>query len=294
MTEPVHAARRYVTHVPLRWADMDSLRHVNNVVYLRYLQEARVDMLFVQAARQGAGELAAGVVVNRHEIEYLSPLRFQGRPVRVETWVRDVRNATFTLGYEICDADDSQHVYARATTVLVPYDLADGRPRRTSAQERAVLESYLDTAGARPTVAAGGLPGGEEPANTYVYRCAVRFDDLDSYGHVNNVMLAEYLQEARIEFALEHLAGVLRPSEGSVVVSQVIDYLAPIPSRSEPLCVHVWVTRLGTSSFDVAYEVGDDERTYARATTGMVAYNLEARASRPLRPEELDAMKVFS
>ena len=32
---------RHVTHVPLRWADLDALGHVNNVVYLRYLQEAR-------------------------------------------------------------------------------------------------------------------------------------------------------------------------------------------------------------------------------------------------------------
>ena len=66
---------RHVCHVPMRWSDMDAFGHVNNVVYLRYLQEARVDMLFVHAPRHGAEELAAGVVVARHEVAYRAPTR---------------------------------------------------------------------------------------------------------------------------------------------------------------------------------------------------------------------------
>jgi acyl-CoA thioester hydrolase len=73
---------RHITRVPMRWADMDAYRHVNNAAFLRYLQEARVDMLFVHAAQRGATELAAGVVVNRHEIDYLAPMRFRLEPLR--------------------------------------------------------------------------------------------------------------------------------------------------------------------------------------------------------------------
>ncbi|TDD98285.1 acyl-CoA thioesterase [Jiangella asiatica] len=142
---------RHVTLVPLRWADMDAYGHVNNVVYLRYLQEARVDMLFVHAPKQGAEQLAEGVVVARHEISYQAQLRFRGEPVRVETWVRRVGNSSFELGYEILDVDDGDRtVYAVASTTLVPYDLDDARPRRVMAEERSVLESFFEPEGPVP------------------------------------------------------------------------------------------------------------------------------------------------
>jgi len=147
---------RHVTQVPLRWADMDAFGHVNNVVYLRYLQEARVDMLFVHAPAHGAEKLARGVVVHRHEIGYRAPLHFRPAPVRVETWVTEVRVATFTLGYEVLDESPSgeRTVYAVASSILVPYDLTDGRPRRVAPEERAVLATFLEPDGPVPGRAA--------------------------------------------------------------------------------------------------------------------------------------------
>ncbi|HSK28036.1 MAG TPA: acyl-CoA thioesterase [Jiangellales bacterium] len=143
---------RHVCQVPLRWSDMDAYGHVNNVVYLRYLQEARVDMLFVRAPKQGAEELAHGVVVARHEIGYRAPLHFRPEPVRVETWVSRIGAASFTLGYEVLDVDGggSRAVYVVASSVLVPYDLAAGRPRRLRPEERAVLESFAEPDGPVP------------------------------------------------------------------------------------------------------------------------------------------------
>ena len=64
---------------------MDSLGHVNNVVYVDYLQEARVDMLRVHAPVQGGEELAVGTVVVRHEVEFVHPLVFRFEPVRIES-----------------------------------------------------------------------------------------------------------------------------------------------------------------------------------------------------------------
>jgi acyl-CoA thioester hydrolase len=143
---------RHVSHVPLRWADMDAFGHVNNVVYLRYLQEARVDMLFVHAPEQGAEQLARGVVVRRHEIGYRAPLHFRPAPVRVETWVTEVRAASFGLGYEVLDVapDGTRTVYAVAASVLVPFDLADDRIRRILPREREVLQSFLEAGGPVP------------------------------------------------------------------------------------------------------------------------------------------------
>ena len=94
---------RHIYYCPLRWADMDTLGHVNNVVYVDYLQEARVDMLRVHAPVQGGEELAEGVVVVRHEVEFVHPLVFRSEPVRIESWVTRIRAASFTMAYEILD-----------------------------------------------------------------------------------------------------------------------------------------------------------------------------------------------
>jgi len=137
---------RHVYLCPLRWADMDSLGHVNNVTYVDYLQEARVDMLRVHAPVTGGEQLAEGTVVVRHEVEFLAPLVFRFEPVRIETWVTRIRAASFTMAYEILDElpDAERRVYARARTVLTPYVFSDERPRRIRDEERTVLDRFLE------------------------------------------------------------------------------------------------------------------------------------------------------
>jgi acyl-CoA thioester hydrolase len=139
-------AVRHVYHCPMRWADMDSLGHVNNVTYVDYLQEARVDMLRVHAPESGTEDLAEGVVVVRHDIEFLAPLVFRPEPVRIETWVTRIRAASFELRYEILDQDrdGTRQLYTRAATVLTPYVFSAERPRRIRPEERATLERFLE------------------------------------------------------------------------------------------------------------------------------------------------------
>lgn len=138
---------RHVYHCPLRWGDMDALGHVNNVVYVDYLQEARVDMLSVHAPQSGSEELGEGVVVAKHEVEFVRPLVFRPEPVRIEAWVTNIRAASFTMDYEILDQrpDGARTVYARASTLLTPYVFADERPRRIRPEERTVLEKFLES-----------------------------------------------------------------------------------------------------------------------------------------------------
>jgi acyl-CoA thioester hydrolase len=138
---------RYVYQCPLRWADMDSFGHVNNVVYLRYLEQARVEWMFTTAKLAGVAEFSLGTVVARHEIQYKRPLVYRSDPVRVETWVTRVSNASFTVAYEV---KDDTWVYAVAETILVPYDLGAERPRRITVEERDYLTPYLAPAPPRP------------------------------------------------------------------------------------------------------------------------------------------------
>ncbi|NEB76687.1 acyl-CoA thioesterase [Streptomyces sp. SID14478] len=127
---------RHVYACPLRWADMDAYGHVNNVVFLRYLEEARIDFLF-----RPDKDFQQGSVVARHEIDYKRQLVHRHAPVSIELWVTQIRAASFTLAYEVKDADE---VYVSARTVIVPFDFEAQRPRRITAEEKSFLEEYRD------------------------------------------------------------------------------------------------------------------------------------------------------
>lgn len=115
---------------------MDAYGHVNNVVFLRYLEEARIDFLF-----RPDKDFQQGSVVARHEIDYKRQLVHRHHPVDVELWVTEIRAASFTLTYEVKDGDQ---IYVRASTVIVPFDFEAQRPRRITAEEREFLREYMD------------------------------------------------------------------------------------------------------------------------------------------------------
>ncbi|MEV6287455.1 thioesterase family protein [Kribbella sp. NPDC051770] len=135
---------RHVYHCPLRWGDMDALGHVNNGRYVDYLQDARVDFLFRTAKELGADDLETGLLVARHEVQYRAALRFRPEPVRIELWISEIRAASFTVDYEICDDGPAgRTTYVEAKTRLVPFDFTANRLRRITPVEREALSKLV-------------------------------------------------------------------------------------------------------------------------------------------------------
>ena len=126
---------RFVHQCALRWSDLDAYGHVNNARFLTLYEEARVALMFVAARRAGLTSFEDGVVIARHEVDYLRTVDY-GDAVRVELWIEGIRPSRFTVAYELFDNDA---VASRARTVCVPFDLAAGRPRRLSGAEREFL-----------------------------------------------------------------------------------------------------------------------------------------------------------
>jgi acyl-CoA thioester hydrolase len=129
---------RFVYHCPVRWSDMDVYGHVNNARFLTLYEEARVSLMFGRARADGLASFEQGVVIARHEVDYLRPVDYAD-PVRIELWVEDVRPSRFTIAYEMFDGE---RVASRARSVCVPFDLAAGRPRRLSEPERKFLAPW--------------------------------------------------------------------------------------------------------------------------------------------------------
>ncbi|WP_347351759.1 acyl-CoA thioesterase [Intrasporangium sp.] len=132
--------RTYAADVSLRWSDMDAYAHINNVQFLRLLEDARV-IAFRDWFDQDRSLLDEGVLVSRHEIEYRRPLGFRLEPVRVEMWVSRIGGAGFDVAYIVRDPEGlGTEVYAVAETELALYDFASAAPRRMRPDERASLE----------------------------------------------------------------------------------------------------------------------------------------------------------
>ncbi|MGJ3509957.1 acyl-CoA thioesterase [Enemella sp. A6] len=260
---------RFECDIPKRWGDLDAQVHVNNARFVDYLQEARVDYL---EHSENNHMLGNGVLVVRTELEFLRPIDFSEEPVRALVSVETLGGAKFSLGYELWDDGE---LCARARTYLAPFDINTGRVRRLTDAEREVFRRDLD-----PVVELRDVPRprwGDEGHHSPI---RVRWSDLDAYGHVNNAMFYDYIQEARMRTLKSVNRGAFAEKGQRLwmVVRQDIDYITQLPFRHQPYdCVTV-VPKLGNSSMTLAAELRDENGTvYAAARTVLVCTDLSGR-----------------
>ena len=105
--------------------DIDRQGHVNNVAFVRYIQDAAVAHWLAVAS--AALQATYTWVIRRHEIEYLKP-GLPGDELVARTWVGEPGGATWERFTEIGRATGP--VLVKARTVWVLLDVATGRPRR--------------------------------------------------------------------------------------------------------------------------------------------------------------------
>lgn len=137
---PVHhfvaPSTAYVHRFQVQPADIDELGHANNVVWVRWLNQAAI----AHSGHVGWGMdacIAAGVVwvVRRHDIEYLLPA-FAGDEVTAQTWPETLRAATCARRTLFRRGDQ---LLATAETTWVLLDARSSRPRRIPPE---MLASY--------------------------------------------------------------------------------------------------------------------------------------------------------
>ncbi len=125
--------------VAVHSSDLDERRHVNNVVYLRWVQDVAIAHWRTLASATDQSALAW--VALRHEIDYLSPA-FLGDEILLRTWVGKAERLSFERLTEIRRvADDA--LLAKARTLWCPVDARSGHPRRVSAEVRGLFSTDL-------------------------------------------------------------------------------------------------------------------------------------------------------
>ena len=120
--DPVH---RFEIRVPSEVVDQN--RHVNNVAYVQWMQEAAMEHSAATGCTRMTEDAGASWVARMHRIEYLAPA-FAGDLLTVRTWVASLGKVRSLRRYQIIRAADRK-VIARGETEWVFVDAATGRPR---------------------------------------------------------------------------------------------------------------------------------------------------------------------
>lgn len=133
---PLDFRQPYELAITALATDIDALGHVNNTVYLRWVQEAAI----AHWASLAPPEMQAEIVwmVLRHEIDYKRPAK-EGDVVILKTWIGLAEGLRFDRHTEILSND--RKVLAQARTVWCPIDPQTGRPKRVNADVRRLFSS---------------------------------------------------------------------------------------------------------------------------------------------------------
>ena len=119
--------------IPVLPGDIDEQNHVNNTVYLRWVQD--IATAHWRAVASPKAQKSIGWVVLRHEIDYKGPATL-GDEVVLSTWVGEATRLTFERFTEIRRNSDGQ-LLSQARTLWCPIDAQTGRPVRVSEDVRA-------------------------------------------------------------------------------------------------------------------------------------------------------------
>ncbi|MDO4413085.1 thioesterase family protein [Cutibacterium sp.] len=266
--------------IPLRWSDMDAQGHVNNVRISELIQESRHQAIRATSAQ---GMLDTGIIVVAQDVEFLAPFVVDGSPLRVEVGCSKIGAAQIVLNYH---AWRHGLEVVRARGVICPYDFDAVRPRRLTDSEKDTFESMrVEETPWRPVQIADVSRGGD------IVEVPIRWSDVDRQGHVNNVSIAGYLQEARILATTSWSSGMKRAGDHLwVVVRQDIRYRRQILPSQRSCEVHTALIRLGNSSMTLAGSIVTDEGSAVDAATVLVCVNPETGASVPIDDQTREAL----
>jgi acyl-CoA thioester hydrolase len=124
----------------------------------------------------------------------------------------------------------------------------------------------------------------------------VRYADLDTLQHVNNVAIMDYVEQARIAYyrASGIWDGTIHKGFGTVVAGFKIDYLVSI-LYDDPVRVGVKVSHIGSKSIRYRFQVENSENgtVFARGEVVVVSFNHETGKSQPVPQEWREKIAAF-
>lgn len=128
-----------VVEFEVAWGDMDSYDHVNNVVYFRYFENARIPWLERVGWMRSREETGLGPIIASTSARYRKPIRYPDR-VQVGVRAKQVRSDRVVIEYRLVSAKWDA-VAAEGEAVVVSYDYRNGRKCPIPDAVRAAIEA---------------------------------------------------------------------------------------------------------------------------------------------------------
>ncbi len=125
ITPSTPAKFRYYYPVNVRYSDLDTLQHVNNIAVLQYVEAARVGYYEATGIWDGVMRGGFGMVVASVKIDYLQSIQYHDK-VRVGVMLRALGNKSLRFWFQV-ESADGKRVFARGEVVTVSYDMQEGR-----------------------------------------------------------------------------------------------------------------------------------------------------------------------
>lgn len=111
---------------PVLWGELDALGHVNNTVFFRYFEEARIALLDAVGLRAQRDASRVGPILAATSCQFRAPLTHPDT-VTCAVWVRQIGTTSFTLDYALHSA--AQGLVATGDSVVVNFDYTAGHKR---------------------------------------------------------------------------------------------------------------------------------------------------------------------
>ena len=118
--ESVLKAFPVVVEITVAWGEMDALKHVNNVVYFRYFENARIAYFEKLKYWELMHKTGIGPILASTKCRFLAPLTFPDR-VWVGSRISDLGEDRFVMEYCLV-SERLQKIAAEGEAVLVSYD----------------------------------------------------------------------------------------------------------------------------------------------------------------------------
>ncbi len=137
MSEELLAGYPAIVRVPVQWGDMDAYGHVNNAMFFRFFESARIRYLERCGFIESYDRDKIGAILHSTSCRYRTPLFYPDTAV-VGTRATQVDEDRFTMAYLLVSEREGA-VAAEGTGVVVSYDYNVRRVAPIPAQVRAAI-----------------------------------------------------------------------------------------------------------------------------------------------------------
>jgi acyl-CoA thioester hydrolase len=138
LAQPPNRILVHVERIPMRWGDMDAMGHVNNTVYFRYMEQARIGWFDALVPGEEAWK-STGMVIANASCNFRRALTYPGT-VEVRVFAGPAGGSSVPTYYEL---SVEEQIYADGAATVVFIDLEKQKPIRIPEEIRGLLKEGI-------------------------------------------------------------------------------------------------------------------------------------------------------